>query len=115
MASPFKLNPVGDWEAQMGARKTLWISTSPNSGHHRAVVRNPAFCKVTGAGMELPDTNYDTFSSVYSTFRLKPILKSVTLTLGGNYGLTMTLEGEIQRRGFLDSVLVKIIFPESYP
>ncbi len=25
------------------------------------------------------------------------------------------LEGEIQRRGFLDSVLVKIIFPESYP
>lgn len=96
MASPFKLNPVGGFTGTLQARSKLWKTDSPQKDHHKIVVRNPAYCNIQG-GLSLPDKNYtNALGSVYSTFKLGNILKSATLTSGGDYGLTMKLEFEVE-------------------
>jgi hypothetical protein len=96
MSSPYKLEPVPNFLSEVQARSTLWKSKSINGEHYKAVVRNPCYCEISGGGYSLPDKDYHTFSSVYGTFKLKPILQSVTLQLGGDYGLTMSIDAKIK-------------------
>lgn len=101
MPSPFKLNPTTG-KGELQKRSTLWKVDSKTTKGWQASVKNPAYCHIGS----YPDKNFTNYNAVYGSFKLKPILKSVTLTMGGNYGLTMTLEGEIQTftRGDFESV-----------
>lgn len=102
MASPFKLNPLADVPGELQERSILWKQDSKIGKSWQATVKNPAYCKVGS----YPDTDFEKYNQVYGKFKLKPILKSATLTMGGNYGLTMTLDAEIQTfsKGDFESV-----------
>ena len=91
-SSPFKRKPDGKLFSLLSQRReTLRVGTNP-----AAASRNPAWCRVYGNGTSLPDSA-DTFESVYrSSFKPAPILKSVTIKNGGDFGLIMEAEVTIQ-------------------
>ena len=91
-SSPFKRKPEGKLFSLLSQRReTLRSGTNPS-----AAARNPAWCRVYGNGQSLPDRSA-TFESVYrSSFKPAPILKSVTIKNGGDFGLIMEAEVTIQ-------------------
>lgn len=90
--SPYKREPTGGVFGILGARK----KTYKEGPHYEAATRNPAYCKISGEGMSLPDTS-DTFDSIYMpSIKPKPILTDVALRHGGDFGLILELEATIQ-------------------
>jgi len=83
---------------ELYARKTAY-KNRVNGGNLEASVTNPAYCIVKPKnGPVIPESHNKEFSDVYSggNMRHRPILKSVTVTHGGNFGMVITADVEIE-------------------
>lgn len=84
--------------SELHERKRVYRNRN-SSGNLQASVVNPAYCIVKSHdGVTLPESHKTAFDSVYSggNLRHSPILKSVTITHGGNFGMVITADVEIE-------------------
>lgn len=90
--SPFKQQVSSTVVGNLFDRASAWKGRSVH-----AAVRNPAYVKITANGKTIPNMG-DDFSSVYGGghFKPPPILKSVTIQSGGDFGLLLELHATIQ-------------------
>lgn len=99
--NPYRKNPAGNVLSDLQSRANVY----KNGPHFNAATRNPAWIQITGHGPKagiktksktIP-VNQNTFGEVYSSgFKISPILSDASITFGGDFGLTMTLEATIQ-------------------
>ena len=105
MPTPFRKNIDGSVIKLLQERSAAW-KKGKSSSHWDASVRNPAYITISCAGVTLP-RNEKTFGEVYNNFKPGPLLKNVTLTQGGTYGLTQELSAEIQCHTMSDFLTVE--------
>lgn len=101
--NPFRRNPTNGAIGVLQGRSRSYKS---GTEYYKSATRNPAWIKVTGVGngcfgsktMTLPD-NTETFDTTYNPsnkFKLGPILKDVTIEIGGEFGLAQSINITIQ-------------------
>lgn len=90
---PFRSNPNGDVVSELNQRAKMWSIRKRNVEQS---IRPPAYIQIENEnGYILPKSEM-TFGEIYDKFKPGPMLKNVTITQGGNYGLTIEMEAEIQ-------------------
>jgi len=91
--SPYKSTPSESTISDLKSRSNIWH----NGPHIDSKTRNPAWITVTGKGMTVTSDTHVT-KEVYlggGRFKPSPILSSVNITCGGDFGLILELEATI--------------------
>lgn len=112
--NPFRRNPTGNAISDLKARASKYR----NGPHYDAATRNPAWIRITGKGPKAGKSGtytipkeQNTFAEAYGNhFKPSPILSDATITFGGDFGLTMTLEATIECHLKSDFELVEKAF-----
>lgn len=81
--SIFKQKLIGQAKNDILARRALHQNRE-KVDNHLASITNPAFCIISGGGVQIPDNRQIEFNEVYSKFKHSPILNSVTVEISGN-------------------------------
>lgn len=90
--TPFKIKVDPDVLSSLQGRNSVYKS----GPHYEAATRNPAYCIASCAGVTAPEYPQE-FSSIYQgSFKPGPILKQCVIRSGGDFGLIVEADVEIQ-------------------